>query len=145
MAAILGGIVGALAAAILQYVTNVLYENISTINDHIEEIKGIEVRAIQYWLIDPASDQSAEDESGALLQGAMSASAMFNINGRSLLGCHHDKYIELDQQLFEAATGGDFRGAAKKPDYQRVEEISTICCEIRALLRKCRKAQFGAK
>ena len=145
MVAVLGGISGAVVAAVWQYVTNLLNANISTINDHIQEIKTIEALAIRYWLIDPKSDPTAEHESEALLLGAMNASAMFNAQGEKLLGYRHGEYLDLDQQLFEAATGGDFGVKAKQPDYQRVTEISTICCKIRAFLRECRKAQFGAR
>ena len=96
------------------------------------------------WLNDATLNPTEDLRFSACLNGAMSASTCFYEVARRVLGCLYPEYDELDQTLFEAATGGDFQSVVKVVDPNRVVEIMTTCNEMRSLLRKARRSLFWA-
>ena len=139
--AIFAAFSGALLTYIAQNYFAMQAEDSAHVNDHISEITLIEAYAVAYWLVEP-DEKDIQRLNQAKLEGAISASACFNEDARRILGKDYGKYINLDQAIFEAATGGQFGTATKQIDYSRVVEIMSLCNEMRSLLRRSRRSQY---
>lgn len=143
--AILAGVFGALLAYLAQTYFAMQSQDSAYLNDHITEIQRIENYAVAYWLTDPKLDSDGMLIHQAKLEGAISASGCFNNDAKRILGKNYEKYVSLDQSIFETATGGSFQTNLKKVDYPRVVEIMRYCNEMRALLRRSRRQQYWAR
>lgn len=143
--AIVGGLVGGLVAYLMQMHLTMYSADTSSLNEHIDELRIIEDYAVAYWLLDHDEDLRVESDLEAKLEGALTASACFNEDAKRILGRLYPAYVEFDQEFFDAVTGGDFQTAHRKSEPHRVIEIIRIGNEMRALLRKGRRQQYGAK
>lgn len=114
----------AFAGALLTYLAQNYFamqsENSAHLNDHISELERIESYAVAYWSAEPREGRKKQQLYQAKLEGAISASGCFNEVAQRILGNDYSKYMEMDQAIYEAATGGQFGAAAKKIDYHRI-------------------------
>lgn len=117
--------------------------DISSINDHLEDIKQIESLAVLYWLGEFKSPQE-QASTGHRLRGKLHAAALFRERSSNLLGCRYVEFRSLDGDLFDVATGGDFESASFSPSPETAITVMTKCNEIRALLRTVRKHIYWA-
>ena len=142
-------IFAALAGALITYLAQNYFamqsEDSAHLNDHISEIKLIESYAVAYWLAEPDEEEKKQRLYQAKLEGAISSSSCFNEDAQRILGNKYNKYVKLDQAIYEAATGGEFGTATKAIDYNRVVEIMTLCTQMRSLLRQSRRNQYWAR
>lgn len=142
-------IFAALAGALLTYLAQTYFamhsEDSSHLSDHIDEVRRIENYAVDYWLADPKDDAAKQRHFQAQLEGAVSASSCFNEDARRILGWRYGEYVDLDQKIYDAATGGSFGSSDKEIEYNRVVEIMSLCNQMRSLLRQARRGQYGAK
>lgn len=137
-------------AALATYLTTNFFSmratDLEALGDHSREIKQIERLALEYWLEDCKSANCPEEQRRyALLAGAMTASSCFNAEARRILGCHFRQYQLLDDELYEAVTGGSYATTNRKADFERATEIITVCNKLCAHLRQAKRAQFWVK
>lgn len=142
--AIVAGLTGALVTYLAQNYFAMQSEDSAHLNDHISEMKSIEEFAVSYWLTDPVLDPTKDKLFAAKIQGAIFASSCFNGDARRILGNMYSEYVELDQSIYDAVTGGGFQTANRKIEYERVVEIMALCNQMRSLLRRSRRRQFWA-
>lgn len=142
-------IIAAFAGALITYLAQNYFamqsEDSAHLNDHISELKLIEGYAVAYWSADPGEGEKQQRLYQVQLEGAISASGCFNEVAQRILGDDYRKYMELDQAIYVAATGGQFGTATKEIDYHRIVEIMTLCNEMRSLLRQSRRKQYWAR
>lgn len=143
--AIFAALLGALLTYLAQNYFAMQSQDAQCIDDHILEIRNIENYALEYWLTDPKENPVADAVLASKVQGAMTVSSCFNVEARRLLGALHQEYIELDQWIFDAATGGDFLGNSRTIDGNRAIEIMSACNNMRALLRRSRRRLYWAR
>ncbi len=143
--AIVAGLVGAILAYLAQIYFSLQSENTLTLSDHIIEISTIEAYALDYWATDNGKEIKNDEILASKLEGAMSASSCFHEEAKRILGFRYSDYVELDQEIYEATTGGSFRTSEKSIEYQRIIEIMTLCNRMRSLLRKSRREQYWAR
>lgn len=145
VAAVLAASLAAIFTSLIHTYFQMRSADVDSINDHIGEIRRIEEYAVAYWLVDPATNPDEELRLSTCLSGAMSASSHFNEVAGRIFGSSYAKYIDLDQRLYNTATGGMFQSAGRQIDTRRVIETMNICNELRALLRKRRRSIFWTK
>ncbi len=134
---------GGLTTFVLTAVFAMKKAEIDSINDHIGELRNIETLATEYWLQNATHQK--ESEMVARLKGAFSASAHFNNVAPRILGYRYEIYAELDTQLYDLATGGQFESASRTSNSSTAIDIISICTEIRALLREARRSIFWTR
>jgi hypothetical protein len=139
---------GALLAFIAQNIFFFKTENVSIVNDYIKIYSDIEDYATKYWLCDCESNKDSlflNFDCISHINGMINASGHFYETAQNVLGKYHNEFVEIDQNLFDLVTGGEYESKNKKRDINRAIEIITKCNEMKALLHKSRRAQFWAK
>lgn len=142
-------LIGALLGALLTYFTTnyitMLSMDVASLNDHVAQVKLIEKYAVAYWLTDPNVDPIQNHNLETKLLGAISASAYFEKEAKRILCGNYSKYCQLDQELYESATGGNFQSKSKAMDPERVIKTMKVCNELCALLRKSRRSLYWVR
>lgn len=142
---ILGFILGVLSNFLIRSFFAIKAEDVNLINDHIADIEEIESLAKKYWSTDSETCEKTEQIDAASLEAMLSVSLYFEEHARRLMGQLYDDYAEKDVELYDNATGGNFRSSGRNFCPNRVAEIIVCCDEMRALLRKARRAMYWAR
>ena len=145
LVAIGGFIGGGLITYLVGNYKSLTETDVTMVNDQIEQTWRIEGCAVDYWLADTKSSSENDKHLASLLNGAMTASSYFENDAERLMAHSYSKFKELDDDLFDLATGGDFQGHARDVDHDRVIQIISKCNEMRSFLRKTRRSIFGAR
>ncbi len=137
--------------AILTWLGTVLHGNyfsirsqsVNYIDDYLRDLGTIESLAVEYW----SKNASAPEEKllSARLRGALHSSSIFLEYSKNALGNDHPRFTDLDGEMYDAATGGDFDGADRVESYERIVRIATTASELRHLLRAARMKTYWAR
>ena len=112
--------------------------DIAALNDHLDDIRQIELLASSYWLGEE-EDVRRRDIIGHRLRGKLHTASLFRGSYAAVLGAELVQYKLLEGDLFDLATGGTFQTAGFVPDPKVAGAIMVNCNELRILLRRVRK------
>ncbi len=130
--------IGALIAYFFQQIRVSAAEQIALVNDHIKDIEKFSDAAQGYWLKQPANIQE-EAALAAKVRTTHAATTLVYDEMSKACGASGDKYRQLMQALFEAATGGSFETSGREIDPLRAIETHDTAAQLIHLLRCSRR------
>lgn len=139
-----GALIGVLFSFIANSYFHIRSQQINHISDFLKDLELLELAAIDYWLHSSINDWQKQVERSSVLKGRYNAASTFIDQAAKLLASRYPQIQELDQQLFYATTDGTFETKMQVQDPQRVEQIISICSQLRYELRDFRWRLFWA-
>lgn len=141
---IVGVLIGSILTLLLQFLLASRLTKVAILNDHAADISNIEKLATEYWLEPGQADADQEKVRAAKLKGAVHSTASFAKQAEKLFRAKYKEYKDLDFQIFDATTGGDFETTERAVDADRVVRVILLCSEMRAMLRSQRSRLYWA-
>jgi hypothetical protein len=136
-------------AAVLALAANTYFQYKSAQNDlvkdYLEDLKEIEKLSVQYWLGDHQSDRDALKRAGVELRARLNATGIFRERVKTrkiVVESLYAGFKDLDNRLFDLATGGKFQTHVMEADEQTADEIVQVVSELRMILRESKIARY---
>ena len=150
MSGALIGLGGVVLGAFLSYLFQLIVVSETARSNHLRDagtdLTRIEECAFAYWLQDGALSAEEERARAARLRALVEATTPFRSMVKSLMGADAGAaYLALDDDLYLAATGGEFEVVGHEADPDRAIDVSLLCHDMRTMLRAAQRRVFAAR
>lgn len=139
MIALVAAVVAALLTFIIQAWIIRASDAATLLNEQIVQIGRLEKIAIEFWSCDADQDFRSLQCQQAEIEGVLAATSHFLDAADPILGMRRVRYKQLDDEVFDAITGGDFASHSRRSDPDRVRNIIVSCGSQCSLLRHARR------
>ncbi|MCQ0971538.1 hypothetical protein MLD63_14020 [Paracoccus sp. TK19116] len=134
-------LLGILATVFVQPWLSRIQNDISSIADLMFDINKLEDLAIEYWSQSGGTAEARKLESQ--IHGGFAATTHFDY--QRICGSRTDQFRNLDLEIHDEITGGNFEGADRAPEYARIISILHKTHEMKFLLREIKRSQYWFK
>ncbi len=145
LSAVLAVIVGTVMAFIYTSYVNHRTNQNDIIKDYLADLQKIEDLCRMYWLPLNGDLPLQHSNIGHELRAKLEATSVYYTLSQNILGHSFAQFKELDQKLFDLATGGDFQTKRFEPCVETYAGCIEAISEIRNLLRTKRNTMFWSR